>query len=99
MATRKTQHTTTDLVTRLDAKALQEAREHGTVRARIRSQVASLMRLNLPKPTGERNREGYVRAMYARREPVYAGTVSPKVVARRRARNRMARASRRANRG
>ena len=49
--------------------------------------------------TEARNREAFIMAMNVRQSPIYAGTVSAKVIAKRRARNRMARVSRRANRG
>lgn len=88
-----------DLVSRLTAKAEQAAKDQrDPIRARVRAQVRSIVEGIHPKPVAERNREGYITAMIAKGEPVYAGTANPKAVAKRRARNRMARQSRRANR-
>lgn len=68
---------------------------------RIREQVSQGVKRALggQAVTESRNREGFVLAMRSRRAPIYAGTVSAKTIAKRRARNKVARMSRRANRG
>lgn len=68
---------------------------------RIREQVSQGVKRALggQAVTESRNRQGFVRAMDSRRAPIYAGTVSAKTIAKRRTRNKMARMSRRANRG
>jgi hypothetical protein len=93
-----------------NSAAARAAYEHGQEQARLRAmrpiqriqeQVSASIRKALggKAVTEARNREAFVMAMSTRQSPIYAGTVSAKVIAKRRARNRMARMSRRANRG
>lgn len=96
-----------DLITRLIARQdrLKAERDLGPVRRSIRQQVKDMTSAFLGgTPTPERNRQAYVDAMATKRnhqghlQHVYPGTVDPKTVAHRRARNKMARQSRRINR-
>jgi hypothetical protein len=96
-----------DLITRLIARQdrLKAERDLGPVRRSIREQVRSMTATFVGgTPTPERNRQAYVEAMATRRNHlgqlshVYPGTVSAKTIQHRRARGKMAKASRKANR-
>jgi hypothetical protein len=72
------------------------------LRATIRQQVAALTASMSTKrhDSAARNREAFVTAVASTKTPgmIYAGTVPQHVIDKRRARNRMARASRKVNR-
>lgn len=96
-----------DLITRLIARQDRNKaeRELSPVRRSIREQVRAITTSFAgPAPTAERNRQGYVEAVASRRNHlgqvmhVYPGTASAKTIAHRRARGKMAKASRKANR-
>lgn len=96
-----------DLIARLIARQDKRKadRELSPVRRSIRDQVRSITESFLGgTPTPERNRQAYVEAMATKRNHlgqlshVYPGTVSAKTIAHRRARTKMAKASRKANR-
>lgn len=69
--------------------------------ARLREKINTsvLEAVGITARNDSRNREAFITSMARRGAPVYAGTVSPQVIAKRRARNKMARVSRRVNRG
>lgn len=69
-----------------------------TVGQRIRAQVKDMVEAFLPTSSRKRDTEGYARASIVLSKHVYGGTVSPKVIAKRRARNKMARRTRQAQR-
>lgn len=96
-----------DLITRLIARQDAHKRDQhlSPVRRSIREQVRAITQGFIgPAPTAERNRQGYVEAVASKRNHlgqvmhVYPGTVSAKTIAHRRARGKMAKASRKANR-
>jgi hypothetical protein len=93
----------TPLINALRLRAIKhEQDQREPVRARIREQVAALTASMTTKSqnVSTRNREAFVAAVANTKRPgeVYAGTVSAKTIAHRRARGRMAKASRKANR-
>lgn len=97
-----------DLATRLIARQDRNRaeRELSPVRRTIREQVKAITEaFTGGTPVAERNRQGFVEAMASKRNHlgqvnhVYAGTVSPKTIQHRRARAKMAKASRKVNRG
>lgn len=97
----------TDLIHRLIARQDKNRAdaELSPVRRSIRQQVHALVHgFTGPASTPERNRQGYVEAMASKRNHlgqvahVYPGTVSAKTIQHRRARGKMAKASRKANR-
>jgi hypothetical protein len=97
------QRHTTPLLNALRAqsiKAEQDRRE--PLRASIRQQVAALTAslTSRHQSVATRNREAFVTAVSRTKTPgqVYAGTVPQHVIDKRRARDRMARASRKVNR-
>ena len=96
-----------DLATRLVARQDRNRaeRELSPVRRTIREQVRAITEsFTGGTPVAERNRQAYVDAMASKRNHlgqvnhVYPGTVSAKTIAHRRARSKMAKASRKANR-
>lgn len=96
-----------DLVLRLIHRQdkRQAERDLTPVRRTIREQVKALVQgFTGPAPVAERNRQAYVDAIATSRNHlgqvrhVYGGTVDPRTVAHRRARNRMARKTRQAQR-
>lgn len=96
---------TTDLLPRLIKHAEDQGKRTNPVLDSVRRQVKDLVSsITGPAPVAERNRQGMVQAYANRRnhlgqtQQFYAGTVSPKVKAKRRAQGKMAKASRKANR-
>lgn len=97
-----------DLALRLVARQDRQKAERdlSPVRRTIREQVKAITEaFTGGTPVPERNRQGFVEAMASKRNHlgqvnhVYAGTVSPKTIQHRRARAKMAKASRKVNRG
>jgi hypothetical protein len=96
-----------DLAVRLVARQDRQRAERdlSPVRRTIREQVRAITEaFTGGTPVAERNRQGFVEAMASKRNHlgqvnhVYAGTVSPKTIQHRRARGKMAKASRKVNR-
>lgn len=95
----------TDLHARLIAYAQSQGHRTNPVMDSVRRQVKDLVQSMVgPKPVAERNRQGMVQAYASRTnhlgqyQPFYTGTVDPKTIAHRRARNKMARKTRQAQR-
>lgn len=97
--TRQYDHRAGKALAQHQAEIARKAEQGWATRLRETINKSVMSAIGIHATTDSRNREAFITGMQRRGAPVYAGTVSPQVIAKRRARNKMARMSRRVNRG